>query len=61
MTEILWSFEETRKRIKKSEHGLRWLVRKRAIPLVKIGNRIYFQPEKVRKWIEAHAVPSKER
>ena len=58
MQELLWDFEETRKQIKKSEHGLRWLIRNRAIPIVKIGNRIYFQPEEIRKWVLEHSIPA---
>lgn len=59
MQELLWNFEETRKQIKKSEHGLRWLIRRRAIPL-RIGNRIYFQPEEIRKWVLEHSIPAME-
>ena len=58
MEQLLWDFEETRKQIKKSEHGLRWLIRNRAIPIVKIGNRIYFRPEEISNWIEEHSIPA---
>ena len=57
MNDLLWDFEETRMQIKKSEHGLRWLIRQRAIPIVKIGNRIYFSPDEIKKWIRKHSIP----
>jgi len=60
MQELLWNFEETRKQIKKSEHGLRWLIRRRAIPLVRIQNRIYFRPDEIIKWIDEHSIPAYE-
>ena len=58
MSELLWNFEETRKQIKRSEHGMRWLIRNRAIPIVKIGNRIYFRPEEIKEWIREHSIPA---
>ncbi len=58
MQELLWNFEETRKQIKKSEHGMRWLIRKRAIPLVRIQNRIYFRPDEIIKWIDNNSIPA---
>ena len=58
--ELLWDFEETRKQIKKSVHGMRWLIRQRAIPLVRIGNRIYFRPDEIKKWIDEHSIPTRE-
>jgi len=61
MEELLWTFQETRKRLKKSEYGLRWLVRTRDIPIVKIGNRIYFRPEEILKWIEQKSIPAMRR
>jgi len=57
MEELLWDFEETRKKIRKSVHGMRWLIRNRAIPIVRIGNRIYFRPEHIIKWIDEHSIP----
>jgi len=60
MNELLWNFEETRKQLKKSEHGMRWLIRQRAIPLVRIGNRIYFRPSEIIKWIDEHSIPAYE-
>ena len=34
------------------EHGIRWLIRTRKIPMVKIGKRIYFQPSAIFSWVE---------
>jgi len=49
---LLWDFETCRKKIAKSEQGMRWLVRQRAIDgMVRIGRRIYFIPDEVRKWV----------
>ncbi len=36
--------------------SLEWLIRTRKIPLVKIGKRIYFSPDEIRAWIDAHKV-----
>ena len=58
MEQLLWNFEETRRQLKKSVHGMRWLIRRRAIPIVRIGNRIYFQPEEIRKWVLEHSIPA---
>jgi len=60
MEQLLWDFEETRKQIKRSEHGMRWLIRQRAIPIIKIGNRIYFSPEEIKEWIKKHSIPALE-
>ena len=61
MQELLWSFEETRKQIKRSEQGLRWLIRINAIPMVKIGKRIFFRPDEIENWIEEHSIPAQEK
>lgn len=53
--ELLWDFPTTCRQLKKTVEGLRWLVRTRRIPIVRVGNgrgRIYFSPEEVRAWIE---------
>jgi hypothetical protein len=60
MEELLWDFEEARKQIRKSVHGMRWLIRRRAIPMVRIGHRIYFQPEEIKRWIDEHSIPAQE-
>ena len=58
MEQLLWNFEETRKKLGKSAHSMRWLVRKRAVPIVRIQNRIYFRPQEIEKWIEEHSIPA---
>lgn len=40
-------------------YRLQWLTRSRAIPLVKIGRRIYFDPQEINSWIEAQKIPVK--
>lgn len=53
---LLWDFEKTREMINKSTWGLRWLIRTRAIPIVRIGRKIYFDPEDLKKWIEENKI-----
>jgi len=54
---LLWDFETTRKKIGKSEHGLRWLIRTRGIDgMVRIGSKIYFDPNDVIEWIEKNKI-----
>ena len=36
--------------------GLEWLIRTRRIPIVKIGKRIYFDPEDIRSWIDTKKI-----
>ena len=57
---LLWDLEQTRKKLGKSVHSMRWLVRKRAVPLVRIQNRIYFSPSAISKWIDEHSIPAYE-
>lgn len=59
MTELLWDFETARKKLGKSVHGMRWLIRKRGVPLVRIQNRIYFSPSAIQKWIDQNSVPAR--
>ena len=60
MEQLLWDFEETRRQLKKSVHGMRWLIRQRALLIVRIRGRIYFQPAEIRKWVEEHSIPAYE-
>lgn len=55
---LLWDLEQTRKKLGKSVHSLRWLVRTRAVPIVRIKGRIYFRPDEIVKWIEEHSIPA---
>jgi hypothetical protein len=60
-TELLWSFEDTRKRLKKTKWGLRWLIRLHALPIVRIGKgrgKIYFDPEDVKAYIQKQKIPA---
>ncbi len=56
--ELLWDFEKTRKKLSKSIHGMRWLVRNRALEMVKIGRKIYFDPNSVRAFVEKNKIPA---
>ena len=56
--ELLWDFEKTRKKLSKSIHGMRWLIRKRGIEIVKIGSKIYFDPNSVIAFIEKNKIPA---
>lgn len=59
--ELLWNFEETRRQLGKTTWGLRWLVRLREIPVVRIGRgrgKIYFDPADVRAYIERNKIPA---
>ncbi|MEQ9617819.1 MAG: helix-turn-helix domain-containing protein [Deltaproteobacteria bacterium] len=38
------------------EWGVRWLVRHRRIPVVRIGRRIYFDPEDINRWVEKNKI-----
>jgi len=59
--ELLWNFKQTCTKLNKSPWGLRWLVRKRGIEIVKIGRKIYFDPESVRAFIEKNKIPAVEK
>ncbi len=37
--------------------GVRHLIRLRRIPIIKIGRRIYFDPDDIREWIEGKKIP----
>ena len=36
--------------------GLRWRIRLRQIPFVKLGRSIYFDPDDLEAWIEKHKI-----
>ena len=36
---------------------LRWLVRNRAIPLIKINRLIFFDPQEIDRWIDPQRIP----
>jgi len=39
-------------------YRLQWLTRSRAIPLVKLGRRIYFDPADIDTWLESQKIPA---
>jgi len=39
-----------------SVNSIRWLIRTRRIPLVKIGKRIYFDPVEIHNWIQSKKI-----
>ncbi|MGE5444052.1 MAG: hypothetical protein ACM3SR_05530 [Ignavibacteriales bacterium] len=36
--------------------GIRWLVRNRRIPIVRIGRRIFFDPKDISDWLDANKI-----
>lgn len=61
--ELLWDFETTRKQLKKTPWGLRWLIRLRVLPIVRIGKgrgKIYFDPEDIKAYIQKQKIPPTE-
>jgi hypothetical protein len=56
--QLLWDFETTRKKLAKSAHGMRWLIRNRALEIVKVGRKIYFDPKSVQAFIEKNKIPA---
>jgi len=42
-----------------SKWGLEWLIRNRRIPLIKIGNRIYFDPRDIENWLDSNKIEAR--
>jgi len=40
------------------KYRIEWLTRTRQIPVIKIGNRIYFDETKIEIWISEHSIPA---
>jgi len=58
--EKLLTFDDVIERYKFKVHGLRWLIRTRQIPIVKIGKkRIYFDPEQLEDWKKKQSLPAR--
>ena len=56
--ERLLTFEDVVEQYHFKPHGLRWLIRTRQIPIVRIGKkRIYFDPDDLSKWVHERKVP----
>lgn len=55
--ELLNRFPALRGRGKNPKYRLDWLIRRRAIPIVKLGKRsIFFDEEAIKKWIEQNSI-----
>jgi len=42
---------------KNKYYRLQWLTRSRQIPVIKIGRRLYYDPDDIREWIEGKKIP----
>ncbi len=42
---------------KNKYYRLQWLTRSRQIPVIKIGRRLYYDPEDIQVWIEGKKIP----
>ena len=56
MQKKMINFEEAVNRYGFKPWGLRWMIRKRAIPFLKIRRRIYFDVVKTDAWVDKHSV-----
>lgn len=56
MQRKLINFDEAVERYGFKRWGLRWMIRKRAIPFLKIRRRIYFDVVKTDAWADKHSV-----
>ena len=56
--ELYQMFPALKGRGKNPRHRVDWLVRTRTLPgMVRIGRRIYFDPDKIRQWIQKNEIP----
>jgi len=57
MSEKLWDIHQLIKNYPALKlWGVRWHIRRRTIPLVKISRRIFFDPEDISAWIEKQKI-----
>lgn len=56
--ELLRRYPALKSKGKNPFYRLQWLTRSRAIPLVKIRRRIYFDPAEIDAWIESQKIPA---
>ncbi len=56
--ELLRRYPALASKGKNKFYRLQWLTRSRAIPLVKIRRRIYFDPQEINRWIESQKIPA---
>lgn len=61
MQKRLLNFKEVVEKYSFKPWGLRWRIRIRAIPFVKLGKSIFFDPEDLEKWIRQHKVQPYQR
>jgi len=57
--ELYAMFPALKGRGRNPHNRLNWLIRNRALKgLVKVGRRIYFDPEQIREWIRENQIPA---
>lgn len=57
MQEKLWDIDQLIKNYPAlKKWGVRWRVRMRTIPIVKIGRRVYFDPVEIAKWVDRNKI-----
>ncbi len=56
--ELLRRYPALASKGKNKFYRLQYLTRSRAIPLVKLGRRIYFDPRDIEAWIESQKIPA---
>ena len=60
-SERLWDINQLLTNYPAFKHwGIRWKIRHRTIPLVRLGRRIYFDPVEIEKWIEMNKIQPKD-
>ncbi len=56
---ILINLQEAKKLLSLTENNIRWLIRTRRIPFVRVGERrIFFDPDELREWRDKNRVPT---
>lgn len=57
ITDKLWDIQQLIQNYPAFSHwGVRWMVKTRRIPMVRLGRRIYFRPEEIERWIAANSI-----
>jgi len=54
--ESLWSVIEVALFLNASRDAIYKLVERKQIPHIRLGRKIVFDPVRIRKWLEAHAI-----
>lgn len=55
--ELLKQYPALASKGKNKYYRLQWLTRSRQIPVIKIGRRLYYDPEDIQAWIESKKIP----